>query len=212
MSFSILSPARLLWLVAGGLLLVSPVNARDTTYVSKNASRCEMFAALSDVLPPDCMVGKKVVVYDDDTSTPSVTTPARVPATAQPASRPDGKRRAPAQRAMATPIQFAFNSADLTPQAQRQLLKIGQVLSDPIFRGVVIRIEGHTDALGDDAYNQGLSQRRALAVRNALVARFDIPLSLLPARGLGERRLFDAQHPNAAINRRVEFINTGVIR
>jgi outer membrane protein OmpA-like peptidoglycan-associated protein len=208
MSFSILSPARLLWLVAGGLLLVSPANARDTTYVSKNASRCEMFAALSDVLPPDCMVGKKVVVYDEDTSTSSVSTSA----TAGPGRPPSGQRRAPAQRAMATPIQFAFNSADLTPQAQRQLLKIGQVLSDPIFRGVVIRIEGHTDALGDDAYNQGLSQRRALAVRNALVARFDIPLSLLPARGLGERRLFDAQHPNAAINRRVEFINTGVIR
>jgi len=92
------------------------------------------------------------------------------------------------------------------------VLKIGQVLSDPIFRGVVIRIEGHTDAVGSDAYNQELSQRRALAVRNVLAARFNIPLSLLPARGLGERRLFDTQHPTAAINRRVEFINTGVIQ
>jgi len=210
MSFSILPPANLLWLLVGSLLLVSPTNARETTYVSKNASRCEMFAALSDVLPPDCMVDKKVVVYDDDKPTPSVAVSAR--ARMETAKPSGGKRRAPAQRTMAAPIQFAFNSADLTPQAQQQLLKIGQILSDPIFRGVVIRIEGHTDAVGSDAYNQGLSQRRALAVRDFLVARSNIPLSLLPARGLGERRLFDTQHPKAAINRRVEFINTGVIQ
>jgi len=118
MSFSILSPAHCLGLLVAGALLVSSANAQETRYVSKNASRCEMFAALSDVLPADCMVDKKVVVYDDDRPTPTAVMPTRV--TAQTAKPSSGKRRGSAQRAMATPIQFAFNSADLTPQARRQ--------------------------------------------------------------------------------------------
>jgi len=166
MSFFILSPSHLRWLLVGGILLGSQANAQETTYVSKNASRCEMFAALSDVLPAECMVDKKVVVYDDDRPTPTAVMPTRV--TAQAAKPSAGKRRPAAQRAMAAPIQFAFNSADLTPQARRQLLKIGQVLSDPMFRGVVIRIEGHTDAVGSDAQRPGRSlQYPAVVVAGA---------------------------------------------
>ena len=63
-------------------------------------------------------------------------------------------------------VLFAFGSAELSPAAQEALAAV----DDEIGSGGtgVVTIEGHTDAIGGDADNQGLSERRAAAVRAAL--------------------------------------------
>jgi outer membrane protein OmpA-like peptidoglycan-associated protein len=65
-------------------------------------------------------------------------------------------------------VLFAFGSAELTPAAREAIAAV----DDEIGSGGTgtVTIEGHTDAIGSDADNQALSERRAAAVRNALEA------------------------------------------
>jgi outer membrane protein OmpA-like peptidoglycan-associated protein len=67
-------------------------------------------------------------------------------------------------------------------------------------------VEGHTDAIGSDAYNQGLSERRANAVRDVLVEQHGIDLNRVSAVGYGESRPVadNDSESGRAINRRVE--------
>jgi preprotein translocase subunit SecD len=65
-------------------------------------------------------------------------------------------------------------------------------------------IEGHTDSIGPEAYNDKLSQRRAQAVRSYLVAQ-GIDASRLRAEGYGEQRPLPGREGKAAVNRRVQF-------
>jgi len=63
-------------------------------------------------------------------------------------------------------LYFAFDDSDLDERTKRQLRIVAQVLkADPNRR---IRITGHTDAIGNEAYNTQLSAKRATIVRNAL--------------------------------------------
>jgi hypothetical protein len=50
-------------------------------------------------------------------------------------------------------VNFAFNSADLTPDARRQLDKVAEALTDPRIEKSTIIIHGHTDAVGNPRYN-----------------------------------------------------------
>ena len=54
------------------------------------------------------------------------------------------------------------------------------------YQDVIVELEGHTDSVGPEAYNQGLSQRRADAVRQVLIDRFNIQGSRISATGYGE--------------------------
>ncbi len=101
-------------------------------------------------------------------------------------------------------VHFAFDSAELTPQARAQLRALGRALVSPELRPYRYLIAGHTDAVGDPGYNQRLSERRAAAVRQYLIETFPIAPDRLIAVGFGEERLKDAANPRAAINRRVE--------
>jgi len=67
-------------------------------------------------------------------------------------------------------------------------------------------VEGHTDSVGSDAYNQGLSERRANAVRNVLVNQYGVDGNRVNAVGYGETRPVadNATDSGRAINRRVE--------
>ncbi|MEM9016220.1 MAG: OmpA family protein [Verrucomicrobiota bacterium] len=65
-------------------------------------------------------------------------------------------------------LYFEFDDDGVTPRAQRQLAIIADILSQGTER--VIRINGHADALGTDAYNEGLSNNRAEAIRRALIS------------------------------------------
>ncbi|HEX6678619.1 MAG TPA: OmpA family protein [Actinomycetes bacterium] len=63
-------------------------------------------------------------------------------------------------------VLFAFDSAKLTPAAQAELEDTAKLIRERA-KGTV-RVEGHTDSVGSQAYNVPLSQRRAQAVRDAL--------------------------------------------
>ena len=103
-----------------------------------------------------------------------------------------------------TGINFAFDRADIQPNSAILLDDAVKTLNR--YEGVDVRIEGHTDSVGSEAYNLLLSQRRADAVRDYLV-RQGIPASRLSTSGMGEAR---PVAPNETAegrfqNRRVEF-------
>lgn len=67
-------------------------------------------------------------------------------------------------------------------------------------------VEGHTDSVGPDAYNQRLSERRAQAVRDVLVHQYGVSADRVDSVGYGESRPVadNATAEGRAINRRVE--------
>ena len=67
---------------------------------------------------------------------------------------------------LAADVLFAFDSDKLTPAAQAELQDTAKLIRDKA-KGPV-RVEGHTDSVGSQAYNLGLSERRARAVSDAL--------------------------------------------
>ncbi|MCQ4348984.1 OmpA family protein [Pseudomonas stutzeri] len=102
-------------------------------------------------------------------------------------------------------VLFAFDSASLTPAAMASLDGLLGKLGAADVRS--IRVEGHTDSVGSDAYNQRLSERRAASVVDYLVAR-GIPAARLSAHGYGESRPVADNDSDAgrAQNRRVELV------
>jgi outer membrane protein OmpA-like peptidoglycan-associated protein len=108
-------------------------------------------------------------------------------------------------------ITFASGSWLLTPEAERALTPLGRALSSPDLAGFRFRIEGHTDTVGDKASNQVLSERRAAAVRDYLIAKFGVAANRLVAVGMGETQLL-VMTPNETSNpwnRRVQVVNIG---
>jgi len=101
-------------------------------------------------------------------------------------------------------IHFAFGSAEIPPVARATIAEAAHTI---LRTGVShVRIVGHTDTVGSDRYNQGLSERRAQAIRSALLAA-DVPEDLISIRGAGERELFVPTDDNVREpqNRRVEI-------
>lgn len=82
-------------------------------------------------------------------------------------------------------VLFDFDKADLRKDALPVLDAIAAG-AGPL--GKPIKVEGHTDAKGSDAYNQGLSERRAKAVEAALKARLGSAAVTLTAEGFGAGR------------------------
>jgi outer membrane protein OmpA-like peptidoglycan-associated protein len=99
-------------------------------------------------------------------------------------------------------VNFAFDSDRLTPAAKENLDQFAKALKDPRLKGKKFEIEGHTDAVGTENYNQELSERRAAAVVSYLASQGLDP-SLLAAKGFGKTkpRVPDPYSPQ---NRRVE--------
>lgn len=106
-------------------------------------------------------------------------------------------------------IRFAHDSSAISKEASAFLDRLGAALKLPELASETLVVEGHTDATGSEAYNDGLSLRRARAVANYLTARQGIPVRRLLPLGRGELEpLLDAdpEHPG---NRRVEFYLPG---
>jgi outer membrane protein OmpA-like peptidoglycan-associated protein len=70
---------------------------------------------------------------------------------------------------MAADVLFDFDKSDLLPKADETLKKAADFIRERA-KGGAVRIEGHTDAKGNDAYNQKLSERRAASVKNWFIA------------------------------------------
>jgi OOP family OmpA-OmpF porin len=80
-------------------------------------------------------------------------------------------------------LRFAFDSAEIKPKYFAELDELARVLGrNPNLR---VRIDGHTDSIGTDRYNQSLSERRAAAVRDYLVKRSGVDPKRLETRGFG---------------------------
>ena len=105
-------------------------------------------------------------------------------------------------------VLFDFNRYTLKPEARERLAKVsGIVLAYPDLK---LQIEGYTDSVGSDEYNQSLSDKRAEAVRDYLVSQ-GVNMNNVAARGLGKADPV-ADNSTAAgrqLNRRVEMIVSG---
>lgn len=101
-------------------------------------------------------------------------------------------------------INFAFGSAGLTNESSGRLEQVAATARD--CAGFRIRIEGHTDAAGDAAMNQALSEARAAAVADYLQAA-GIDSAALEAIGFGESQPLvpNTSRANRAQNRRIEL-------
>lgn len=102
-------------------------------------------------------------------------------------------------------INFAFDSADLLPDALPYLDRVGQMMGLEQAQDRAIVIVGHTDASGTDAYNKGLSEKRALTVGNYLHQRHGISAERIQIVGLGEAQPLPGIDTYDGANRRVEF-------
>jgi outer membrane protein OmpA-like peptidoglycan-associated protein len=106
-------------------------------------------------------------------------------------------------------VDFDFNSAVIKPSSYRTVGSIADALHNPILLGYGFLVIGHTDSVGGREYNIGLSQRRAEAIRDALIDPFGVNPAVMEAVGLGEEQLRDPAHPTSGVNRRVQLINVG---
>lgn len=96
----------------------------------------------------------------------------------------------------------------LRPAARERLAKIAGILL--AYPDLHLEIEGYTDSIGSDAYNQNLSEKRAAAVQEYLVQQ-GIPASSIAARGLGKLQPVadNATSSGRQQNRRVELVVSG---
>jgi outer membrane protein OmpA-like peptidoglycan-associated protein len=105
-------------------------------------------------------------------------------------------------------VLFDFGKYSLKPEAREKLAKVsGIILSHP---GLSLHVEGYTDNVGSDEYNQKLSEQRADAVRTYLIEQ-GIPDSTVTAQGFGKSNPIA---PNDTAqgrqkNRRVQIVVSG---
>lgn len=110
------------------------------------------------------------------------------------------------KRAVTYGIYFDFNKDTLKPESEPVLKEIAETMThNPDWK---LTVEGHTDNVGGDAYNLDLSQRRAAAVKQALVSQYNIAPDRLQTGGYGASR---PVAPNDTLegrarNRRVELV------
>jgi outer membrane protein OmpA-like peptidoglycan-associated protein len=168
------------WLLAGQ---TASAASHRSPMLDLDASRCTLFQALSPTLPAHCQGQERTrsIVF-----TPPA--PAAVPTALATSAAPAPPRLAPAPAARAyaftTRIPFAWASARLAPAAHPLLDTLAAVLQDALLADKVIRIEGHTDSAGSEAYNRRLSYRRAVAVQQYLVEAHGLPRARLPVVGI----------------------------
>jgi outer membrane protein OmpA-like peptidoglycan-associated protein len=139
-------------------------------------------------------------------------TPANTPVDHRGCPLPQYPAAAPAQPVQeevitlsdADEVFFAFNQSDLTPTAKSQLDAVMGQLQDASV--VSIKVVGHTDSVGSDEYNQGLSERRAASVAQYLISQGVAP-GKVSSEGKGESQPVADNDSDAgrAKNRRVEL-------
>jgi outer membrane protein OmpA-like peptidoglycan-associated protein len=105
-------------------------------------------------------------------------------------------------------VLFDFNKFTLKPGAREKLAKVSGILL--AYPGLQIQLEGHTDAVGSEEYNQKLSEDRASSVRDYVVGQ-GVPANTVTSKGFGKTQPV-ASNDNAAgrqKNRRVEMVVSG---
>ena len=104
-----------------------------------------------------------------------------------------------------------FDTAKYTlrPEARERLAKVAGILLG--HQGLKLEVEGHTDSVGGEAYNQNLSEQRAGSVRDYLIHQGISRLDLPPAKGFGKSQPVATNDTATGRqrNRRVEIIVSG---
>ena len=123
-----------------------------------------------------------------------------------------GEREEIAQIASTRPnidldIQFDCNSAEIRKASLPAAQELGKALSNASLKGSTFMVAGHTDAIGSEAYNQDLSERRADTIKRFLVDKYGINGTDLVTVGYGKDKPKDPNAPMDPINRRVQVVN-----
>lgn len=83
-------------------------------------------------------------------------------------------------------VQFEFDADEVRPQFYDDIRRVADFLNE--HDDVIATLEGHTCNMGEEGYNQQLSERRANAVRQTLIDRFNVSPARIRAVGYGEAR------------------------
>lgn len=169
----------------GGLICYARDGDQDSDGVHDRRDRCPDTPAGSAVFPNGCP-------YQDDPASAPVSAPVTVAQDEVIVLSDLGN------------VLFEFNSAELTGNAQSVLDQVASRLTGANL--ISVRVVGHTDSVGSDAYNQGLSERRAQSVVSYLSSH-GVPAEKLSAAGQGESQPAADNSTDAgrAQNRRVEL-------
>ena len=105
-------------------------------------------------------------------------------------------------------VLFDFNKYTLKTEAREKLAKVSGILL--AYPNLKLQVEGYTDNIGSDEYNQKLSDERAGSVRDYLVSQ-SVPQANITAQGFGKTHPIADNSSNAgrAQNRRVEMVVSG---
>lgn len=107
---------------------------------------------------------------------------------------------------MPSDVTFGVDQADIQPRFDRVLDGVATILNR--YPQTLVDIVGHADSTGDDAYNQGLSERRASSVAMYLTDRGGVLRGRLYVQGRGENQPITGNDTveGRAQNRRVEIV------
>ncbi len=191
-------------LVNGKQMMLPVVHARGHSTYSGKASDLDLWF-LDD--PGNVLQLKSIVSYTGD-PVPAINQVVRIDyplGDAQATTTLSQSLSAGACRAELHGVYFNTASANLLPESDPTLRQVSAVLKQ--HKDWTLAVEGHTDAQGGDAYNLDLSKRRAAAVRDALVKRFDIAATQLTVAGYGKTHPVDSNDTliGRSHNRRVEL-------
>jgi OOP family OmpA-OmpF porin len=175
---------------------------------SQNASGCDIQPGIGPV-PPQ---GAKIIAPVDSTSYNLSCTGAGGTATSAagvtvvlppPPPKPKAAERF-CDKPSTIVVEFDTNKSDIKTKYDEDLNKLGTFLKEwPKAKG---EISGHTDNVGSDKYNLGLSQRRAASVKKYLVEKFSIAPERLTTEGYGETKPIATNKTKEGrqLNRRIE--------
>jgi outer membrane protein OmpA-like peptidoglycan-associated protein len=104
-------------------------------------------------------------------------------------------------------ITFDYNSANISPKSIPSVQALGRALSNAELKGSTFVVAGHTDAIGGEEYNQGLSERRADTIKKYLVQNYGLNGTDLVTVGYGKTKLKDTANGADPVNRRVQVVN-----
>jgi OOP family OmpA-OmpF porin len=167
----------------------------EKIYVEGRSASPDIEAEVTDVLRSRLASGRatSVLVVTDPSLSETVTPPANTECADEIAEILKSRQ-----------IAFAPNSPKIAPESEPVIDDIAIVLSNCATAS--FEIGGHTDSQGGEVLNQALSQARAEAVLDALLAR-DVLISHMSARGYGESQPIGDNETEAgrALNRRIAF-------